>query len=274
MGACSGPWALEPAISAKAELKKPCPEEGYSSSSQQHRSTVAIVPERSELPNSLLGLWEDGPLTVIHQDFAKLLFSTAGLPCLLAGKACQQLQLGLEKSAFLWKSQLLPSWRSTRRTMFYLPKVGFGLICASQEANPSFCQSLFSAHTGCVVHVWFVFPSGGLSGLSSWLLNQLLPDDFGIPSFGFTAEAAAPFLPWVLDFFECLSGAGNSDLGVTVPETFLTGILTQCHTGLLSMEKEGFLNGWYVAIFQPLPVSAFLTVRSRHCLYILSLSPF
>lgn len=136
-----------------------------------------------------------------------------------------------------------------------------------------------SQHTQvCVVHVWFMFGSGGLSGLSSSLSKQSLPDGFGIPSFGLTAEAAALFFH---ESFIFLSSCQVQRTVIFVLE-FLrpssqgcsSSAWERCNMGLLSMENEGFLNGWYGGIFQPLPISAFLTMRSRCCLCLLPLSPF
>lgn len=42
-------------------------------------------------------------------------------------------------------------------------------------------------------------------------------------------------------FFWCLPGSGKGDLGVAAPESFLTGILSQC-MGLSSMKKDIFLE--------------------------------
>lgn len=92
MGACCGPWALGPSISAKAQLKSFAQRKGILTSVSSVIAQLQNSQGRTRLSTAFLALgrWTSGCLWLI-QDFAKPFFSTATLPFYWQGRSFRQI---------------------------------------------------------------------------------------------------------------------------------------------------------------------------------------
>lgn len=92
MGACCGPWALRPSISAKAQLKSSAQRKGILASVSSVIAQLQNSQGRTRLPTAFLALgrWTSVCLWLI-QDFAKPFFSTATLPFYWQGRSFRQI---------------------------------------------------------------------------------------------------------------------------------------------------------------------------------------